>query len=352
MKPDYLTLPAQPVDRSLRAFTLIELLTVVAIIALLIAMLLPAVSKARDSAKNVRTRASMKALGDGLEMFKGENEEECHGNNYPSSSAGDDPTEDGDADNVLGQEEIFGAQWLVRYLMGKNLDGYVAKRNVPKVFDSLSPPAGWSQKLWYGKPGDSGWPAALTEPLPRSGPYVGDAQIKPPRDLPGSRVDDSTGTAPKWTNWVFVDPYSMPICYYAANSRIADRPVRPLTTWTGDPASPGIYNWHDNAIFTGFCTESGSENSLDPWDFGGGKHKLTFGPAAWKTDITAQHDEIINHTLSFAYYAMNKQAFETTYSLHGASGATVTPSRRDSFLLWSPGKDGVFGTADDVMNFQ
>ncbi len=49
---------------------------------------------------------------------------------------------------------------------------------------------------------------------------------------------------------------------------------------------------------------------------------------------------------------MNKQAFETTFALHGASEATVTPQRRDSFLLWSPGKDGQFGTGDDVMNFQ
>jgi prepilin-type N-terminal cleavage/methylation domain-containing protein len=341
------------VSRRPSGFTLIELLTVIAIISLLIAILIPALSKARDAAKNVKTRGIMKSLGDGLEMFKTENEEECHGSNYPSSKAGDDPTEVGDYDGSFGSEQIFGAQWLVRYLMGKNLDGYVAKRNVPKVFDALSPPAGWSQELWYGKPGDPDWPSELTQPLPRSGPYVNDAIVRPPRDLPGSPVDDSTGTDPKWVNWVFVDAYNTPILYYAAHSKYSEAANVTLSTWTDDPDYPGVFEWHDNALFTGMTNEDNPNGEgIPPWDFGGGKHKLTFGPSAWESDPVAQHDQIKDHTLSFAYFIMNKQAFGTTFALHGVSAATVAPQHRDSFLLWSPGKDGQFGTGDDVMNFQ
>jgi len=285
-------------------FTLVEMLTVVAIIALLISILVPSLARARDQAKRATIKALIKAASDGLDMFYNDF------NQYPDSSLRPDPVQGYPGAGT--NNNLSGAHWLARALLGHDFEGMdipgAVVGSVPINYDLVSS----DRRGVY---------------LER-GPWA--------KDNDSQKILGQTGT-PDTGRPVIVDTYNFPILYYRANARAA----RPFSNNAipGDPQSEalGIYNHRDNV-------------ELMAWEFAPGApaHLIAeFGPTDYETDSSP--DNIKDPKGNFVHYLHDHAIHEATNAGNGGRIRTVNP---ESLILISSGKDGVYGTDDDLTNFK
>lgn len=329
-----------------RGFTLIELLTVIAIIALLIGILVPSLTAARNQAKTTATRGLIKAIDTGCEAFHTENER------YPRSG-GYNPFEPA-SDEVT----LSGAQWLTLQLVGADLQGYVNPvlandSAVGGTPDGVIDEKDWTD--WYS--------LAPTRTYSRQDAFVTvDAKtIKTPQQFFAEGEYDNAdspnltdGSNPDWKNDrlpFYVDAFGLPVLYYAANPSVKV----PVTTGTpGSNLVVGTFDQGDNAMWTGGDGANArfpiaATPGVDLSGQGPNSHDV-YHPMGWLGFEPPDNNggEWVEPE-SFALAIMNFKVFETTK--RSSNKGVLRPHNPDRFILVSPGKDKRFGTDDDVKNF-
>jgi prepilin-type N-terminal cleavage/methylation domain-containing protein len=325
------------------AFTLVELLVVITIIAILIGILIPAVAAVRRSAKNLQCKALLSVIEQGLETFKADGK---LGGAYPPSRS-DYTTDDGQTTLVESpyygsgangtEVEIQGAGLLVWALAGADLLGNPGF----KIFNGSTWGACTGGFLDGNKPVSDAYALDNGAPVhPRSGPYVDLEKVKvtpnsgssgnPDFNLP---VELELGTAdlsnPRAFP-MFLDTYGFPVLYWRADpaGRVMADEEQPRTG-----ANRGIYHFGDNSALVGFHTTSRIKPLvLTP---GSMVHQLE-----WGGDVYNPANDKPPPPGTFEWYIYDPKV-----------KAKLAPQRPDSYLLALPGPDGVYGTGDDITNF-
>lgn len=357
-----------------RAFTLVEMLTVVVIVAILVGILVPTVNRARVKARETVTRATVATLSTGLDTFRAD---QRIGGAYPPSASDlingnrymygvTDPR--GRAS--LLPTEISGASLLVWALAGADLLGCPGFRpfgvtpfwahSTGADYNQQTPERSGAYALYPQNHARAGQPVHQ-----RAAPYVDMGKIKVTRyddKLPvrgasgaGGYVIDAEqkasetmglGAGPERRFPFFLDGFGAPILYFradAAGTIAADlSPDEPL-----DPQNPqrGIYHFLDNgallasgAQYLGRSGPPGTRQQplqLRAKASAERPHNLTWQP----TTITLGTQAL--STRQFMKYIRNKNVT-----------AKLQPANADSYLLISAGEDGNFGTGDDIANFE
>jgi len=305
-------------------FTLVELLTVLVIVALMMGVLLPALNMVRNTAKEAKQKVQFATIEQAIMAFRGD-----YGDYPPSDTTGA-------AGFYYG-----GAQQLAEALMGWDLMGF--HPNSAWRSNGCSDAAGIN-RIYPLPPMDLNIQWVRDNLDERKGPYLDRATANAFRlgNIPGNkdglfdRADvlaavlnpdtyvlcDSfgakkltfiSGTVPNQK--IEVVTAGTPILYYKANSS--------KKNWFGTGVySERIYNYNDNSDML---------------------------PLINKVDLTKRL--LVNNTPDSAYPAGDWGPFYRYLTDPKVNIPGDWPVNADSYVLISAGADGLYGTADDITNF-
>jgi prepilin-type N-terminal cleavage/methylation domain-containing protein len=322
-----------------KAFTLIELLTVMAIITLLIGILTPALSAARNKAKATAVRAQLSAMEVGLESFHGDE------GKYPASNANlfaSNPVVPGNELDLQwevsdGTDELQGAHLIVDAMVGRDFLGYDPKPGSVAGGGAPNPLSRWDSARDRRQPY-----------IPVDGVDV-TSPDKPPEDglgriPPGTSPSRVQPTIDTLVCRVFRDKFGWPILYYRANPSVTQNmPI--MQTGTNVPNNAfygdGVYDGNDNRFFTSYGTVATNPHKI--FDAGTDFPVLipNYGPSG-----------VLANKFAEFIRSIRASTYDTTVAPPAPSPiVTPRPVKADRYILLSAGRDGLYGNLDDVANF-
>jgi prepilin-type N-terminal cleavage/methylation domain-containing protein len=303
-----------------RAFTLPELMTVMVIIAILVGILVPALSQVKKLAKETKEKAQIGSIEIGIELYKNDFGE------YPPSHGWKPPPAD-------TNDYIYcGAQTLAEGMFGQDLLGFHP--------DSVYRADGWkkngttSADDLYPAPFDPvGNPDHKKNLEARKGAYLDRTNIDvfTPRQI----FDRNTSAE-------FLEPDGYVICdVFTAVSRKITLPNGSIKTCK--IGAPVLYfRANPSAEYTGLYTGvTVSEIAKNIYNYMDNHWVMNLG----RITDGEYHKLIVdagnNTTKPFYDYIRDPMILTLR-----------RPIRPDSFILISAGNDGLYGTRDDICNFE
>jgi len=282
-----------------RAFTLVELLTVMAIITMLIGLLIPSLNTVRRFAKNTKQSAQLASIGAALTTFH---------NDY-----GEYPPSDRFSDNT-NQDDYCGTQKLCEAMLGRDLMGFHPETSWSATDERYYRIVTVEQRQRVGRYLELATANAFRlgiSPGAQDGLFDFGAPVFSGLHLAGNTFvlcDVFANTRIVMTNGDTVRA-GRPILYYRANasSRVLDG---------GAALQDRIYNHMDNIDLIAV------QDISDDGNFG--DHPLSGG--------------VPRGTQFYTYITDPRVPNEWPY-------------RPDSYLLITAGADGLYGSGDDICNF-